>query len=163
MKKGSGSSTKEPSRSSLREMPEVDFKKAKVRRNPYARRIRAEGISIHVGRGRPSKGNEVGPTVPRSVRFPTIVWEHLERCAKAQGMSLHGALRAAVVAWVNDHGKAGNTMKHRKNAPVSQKIQARLQDAIDYHRSERVLVVRDVRPARAALNRSRAKRGRYHS
>jgi len=96
------------------------------------------------------------------VRFPTIVWEHLERCAKAQGMSLHGALRAAVVAWVNG-GKARNTMKHRKNASASQKIQAGLQDAIDYHRSERVLVVRDVRPARAALNRSKAKRGRYHS
>jgi len=35
---------KGPSRASLREMPEVDFKAAKVRRNPFAKRIAAEGI-----------------------------------------------------------------------------------------------------------------------
>lgn len=104
MKKASHRRAKEPSPRSLREMPEVDFKKAKVRRNPYARRIAAEGISIHVGRGRPKKGNETGPTIPRSVRFPASVWEHLEHCAKAEGMPLHAALRAAVMAWVKEHG-----------------------------------------------------------
>jgi hypothetical protein len=108
MKKASPRSTKEPSRSSLREMPEVDFKKAKVRRNPYARRIAAEGISVRVGRGRPKRGTETGPTIPRSVRFPASVWEHLERCAKAEGIPLHAALRAAVLAWVNGHGDAGH-------------------------------------------------------
>jgi hypothetical protein len=106
MKKVIPRSVKGPSRSSLREMPEVDFKKAKVRRNPYARRIATEGISVRVGRGRPKKGAETGPTVPRSVRFPASVWEHLERCAKADGIPLHAALRAAVIAWVNGHGSA---------------------------------------------------------
>ena len=106
MKRAPPRRTKEPSRSSLREMPEVDFKQAKVRRNPYARRIAAEGISIHVGRGRPKKGTETGPTIPRSVRFPASVWEHLERCAKAEGIPLHAALRAAVIAWVNGHSHA---------------------------------------------------------
>jgi hypothetical protein len=106
MKKAIRRSMKGPSRSSLREMPEVDFKKAKVRRNPYARRIATEGISVRVGRGRPKKGAETGPTVPRSVRFPASVWEHLERCAKADGIPLHAALRAAVIAWVNGHGSA---------------------------------------------------------
>jgi transcriptional regulator with XRE-family HTH domain len=44
---------REPSKKSLREMPEVDFAKAKVRRNPYAaRRIAAEGITISVRRKR---------------------------------------------------------------------------------------------------------------
>jgi hypothetical protein len=103
MKKELLRSTKEPSRSSLREMPEVDFKKARVRRNPYAGRIAAEGISIRIGRGRPRKGTETGPTIPRSVRFPANVWEHLERCARAEGIPLHAALRAAVIAWVNGH------------------------------------------------------------
>jgi hypothetical protein len=36
----------EPSKASLREMPEVAFANARVRRNPYAARIREEGIQI---------------------------------------------------------------------------------------------------------------------
>jgi hypothetical protein len=102
MKKATRRSAAEPSRSSLRETPEVDFEKVKVRRNPYASRIAAEGISVHVGRGRPKKGAETGPTIPRSVRFSASVWKHLERCAKARGMSLHAALRAAVIAWLSE-------------------------------------------------------------
>ena len=104
MKKATRKKTKEPSRASLREMPEIDFKTAKVRRNPYAPRIAAEGLSIHISRGRPKKGTETGPTIPRSVRFPASVWEHLEQCAKAEGIPLHAALRAAVLAWVQKNG-----------------------------------------------------------
>ncbi|MDQ3262209.1 MAG: hypothetical protein M3Y59_00910 [Myxococcota bacterium] len=91
-----------PSRASLREIPEVDLERATVRRNPYAARIAAEGMSLKVGRGRPLKGTETGPTTPRSVRFPAEVWRHLERRAKADGMPLHAALRAAVIAWLRD-------------------------------------------------------------
>src|SRR5712691_1712632 len=98
MKKATGKKPREPTRVSLREMPEVNFDKARVRRNPYALRIAKEGISIHLGRGRPRKGTETGPTIPRSVRFPADVWTHLERRAKEQGMPLHAALRAAVLA-----------------------------------------------------------------
>src|ERR1700736_4497237 len=101
MKKATGKKPRGPSRASLREMPEVNFHKANFRRNPYALRIAAEGISIHVGRGRPRKGTETGPTVPRSVRFPARIWRHLERRAKAEGIPLHAALRAAVMAWIN--------------------------------------------------------------
>ena len=60
MKKAS--KPREPSKASLREIPEVDFGTAKVRRNPYAARVAAEGI-VHVRRGRPRKGTETGPTV----------------------------------------------------------------------------------------------------
>src|SRR5260370_23802704 len=101
MKKATGKKFRGPSRASLREMPEVNFDKAKVRRNPYALRIAAEEVSIHVGRGRPRKGTETGPTLPRSVRFPARVWRHLERRARAEGIPLHAALRAAVMAWIN--------------------------------------------------------------
>ena len=100
MKKATGRKTRGPSRAALREMPEVNFEKA--RRNPYAARIAKEGISIHAGRGRPRKGTETGPSIPRSVRFPAKVWRHLERRAKAQGMPLHAALRAAVLAWIDE-------------------------------------------------------------
>src|SRR5512136_1155434 len=90
---------KEPSKASLREIPEVDFTAAKLRRNPYAARVAAEGI-IHVRPGRPKKGTETGPTEPRSIRFPAPVWELLEKRAKAQGLTLHSALRAAIIDWV---------------------------------------------------------------
>jgi len=102
MKKATGRKPREPSLASLREMPEVNFDKAKIPGNPYALRVAAAGISIHAGRGRPRKGTETGPTVPRSVRFPARVWRHLERRAKAEGIPLHAALRAAVMAWIDD-------------------------------------------------------------
>lgn len=90
---------REPSKASLREIPEVDFASATIRRNPHAARIAAEGI-VHVRRGRPRKGFETGPTEPRSIRFPAPVWKLLEERAKAQGLSLHSALRAAILDWV---------------------------------------------------------------
>lgn len=96
MKKASN--RREPSRAALREIPEVDFKVARVRRNPYAERIAAEGI-VHAGRGRPRKGEETGPTIPRSIRFPAPVWKRLEQRAKAEGITLHAALRAAIIEW----------------------------------------------------------------
>lgn len=57
-------SRREPSKASLREIPEVDFGSARVKRNPYAARIAADG-GIHVGRGRSRKGDETGPTILR--------------------------------------------------------------------------------------------------
>jgi hypothetical protein len=90
----------DPSRASLREIPEVDFNTAKVRRNPFADRIAAEGI-VHAGRGRPKKGQETGPTFPRSIRFSEPVWTRLKRHARAKGLTLHAALREAVLEWVN--------------------------------------------------------------
>jgi len=100
MKKATRRRTQGPSRASLREIPEIDFRNAKVRRNPYARRIATEGFSVHIGRGRPRKGTETGPSIPKSIRFPASVWKHLEERAKAEGMPVHAALRAAVLAWL---------------------------------------------------------------
>jgi hypothetical protein len=96
MKKAS--KPREPSKASLREIPAVNFDAATVRRNPYAARVAAEGI-IHVGKGRPRKGTETGPTVPRSIRFSKPVWKQLEMRAKSEGLSLHSALRAAILDW----------------------------------------------------------------
>ena len=92
---------REPSKTSLREIPEIDFDTAQVRRNPYAAKVAAEGI-VHVRRGRPRKGTETGPTEPRSIRFPAPVWKLLEERAKAQGLTLHSALRAAIIDWARN-------------------------------------------------------------
>lgn len=86
---------REPSRRSLRDIPEVDFRKARVWRNPYARRIAAEGLVVQVGRGRPKRVLQSGGTTPRSVRFPDNIWALLERRAKSKGLTLHAALREA--------------------------------------------------------------------
>jgi hypothetical protein len=95
----------EPSAASLREMPELDFTKVKLRPNPYAARIAAEG-RFHIAPGRPRKGTETGPTVPRSIRFPAPVWRQIEKRAAAKGITLHAALRAAVVAWMRQGSAA---------------------------------------------------------
>jgi hypothetical protein len=89
-----------PSRTSLREIPEIDFAKVRVRRNPYAVRIAKEGIVVQVGRGRPKKLQEVGGTRPRSVRFPDVVWKRIEARANAKGVTVHAALREAILAWL---------------------------------------------------------------
>jgi hypothetical protein len=107
MKKGTKKTTRrktkhqEPSKASLKEIPEVDFTKARARPNPYAARIAKEGITVQVGRGRPRKLDEVGGTSPRSVRFPDEVWAMLERRAKKKGITLHAALREAILAWLD--------------------------------------------------------------
>ena len=62
MKKVTKRSPREPSKASLREIPEVDFTKSPPRKNRYAKRIAAEGITVQVGRGRPKKIREVGGT-----------------------------------------------------------------------------------------------------
>ena len=101
MKKADKKYRGEPSTASLREMPEVDFSKSKVQPNPYAERISVEGIRVQVGRGRPRKVLEVGGTTPRSVRFSPAIWALLEERAKDEGLSLHAALREAILAWTH--------------------------------------------------------------
>jgi hypothetical protein len=100
MKKAKSVRSQEPSRASLKEIPPMDFSKA--RRNPYAARLRKEGLTVQVGKGRPKKLLEVGGTTPRSVRFPDVVWESLEKQAKKRGMTLHAALRAAILEWLTN-------------------------------------------------------------
>jgi hypothetical protein len=56
---------------------------------------------VQVGRGRPNRIMEVGGTVPRSVRFPPNVWALLEKRAKQRGLTLHTALREAILDWLN--------------------------------------------------------------
>jgi hypothetical protein len=91
-----------PSRTSLAAIPEADLGRAVVRTSPYARRIAAEGLWIQVGRGRPRRGLEVGPTPARSVRLPETVWKALEAEARREKVSLHAVLRYAVGRFLAD-------------------------------------------------------------
>jgi hypothetical protein len=102
MKKANRRAQREPSKQSLREMPEVDFRTARVKRNRYARRIAAGGLVVQVGRSRPRRLLESGGTTPRSVRFPAGIWALLEQRAKAKGLTLHAALRDAILEWARN-------------------------------------------------------------
>jgi hypothetical protein len=42
---------------------------------------------------------EAGGTSPRSVRFPDAIWRLLEERAEKKGLTLHAALREAILAW----------------------------------------------------------------
>src|SRR5206468_1212108 len=83
MKKAKTCSQREPSAASLREIPEVDFSKSRIRRNPYAARVAREGLVVQIGRGRPRKLLEVGGTRPRSARFSEVVRKQVEGVARA--------------------------------------------------------------------------------
>jgi hypothetical protein len=69
-----------------------------ARPNRFARAIQVAGVTLRTGRGRPERGREVGPTETRSVRLPKRVWKAIERDARARGLSVHAALRAAIAA-----------------------------------------------------------------
>jgi hypothetical protein len=93
-----------PSRRSLEKIPGVNLSKVRLRPNPYAERIAQEGLYVQMGRGRPKRILEAGGTTPRSVRFPDRVWLLLERRAKAKGLTLHAALRTAILEWARMSG-----------------------------------------------------------
>jgi len=107
-------------RASLREMPRSISTRPRSS-YPYALRIAAEGISIHPGRGRPRKGMETGPTVPRSVRFPAKVWKHLEKRAKAEG-KYRSMLPCEPPSWSDQQGDRatmeGMASLPRRRSPV---------------------------------------------
>jgi hypothetical protein len=68
---------------------------------PVAKLRELEGADHAFRAAGRTKGMETGLTIARSVRLPASVWRHLEGRAKAEGLALHAAIRAAVMAWVN--------------------------------------------------------------
>ena len=87
-----------PSLASLKAIPEADFGRVIVRRSNYAERIKAGGLTLQVGRGRPRSGAETGPTVLKSVRLPPAIWKELEKRARAEGVAVHALVRKAILA-----------------------------------------------------------------
>jgi predicted DNA-binding ribbon-helix-helix protein len=49
-------------------------------------------------RGRPARGRQ-RTSVVKSVRLPAALWKELERKARAKGLNLHQAMRAALLGW----------------------------------------------------------------
>jgi hypothetical protein len=52
-------------------------------------------------RGRPAKGSVVEPVEVRAVKMPPAFWLALAAAARRRGLTLHGAMRTALVAWLD--------------------------------------------------------------
>ncbi len=105
MKKARHNPAKHPeaSTTSLKEMPDVDFSKPRVRKNHHAARS-AKDITVQVGGGRRKKLEEVDGTSPRSVRLTDEVWMRMiiEARTKKRCITLHTAPREAILAQVEE-------------------------------------------------------------
>ncbi|HEX7838190.1 MAG TPA: hypothetical protein VF469_12035 [Kofleriaceae bacterium] len=132
----------EPSAPSLAELPEVDFSQVQARRNAYAGRARRAVLQLKAGRGRPRRGQEVGPTPTRSIRLPMTVWEALEDAARDTGTTVHALLRLAVTDLLEkppflDHLHAAAGSKRRGQRPASRARPTPERDAPARRRAER--------------------------
>ena len=60
-------------------------------------------------KGRPRKGTDSSPVQPRVVKMPPAFWKAMAELAQEQGLTLHAAMREALLAWARDHAqpKAG--------------------------------------------------------
>ena len=118
----------EPSEESLREMPEADFSSGQRKRAApdVAARLRAAALGgvniigptgkrthktyedvlatvqreVQMRAGHPKAGESHGVTITRSVRFTPEVWAKLQKKADAQGITLHAAVRTALLSWL---------------------------------------------------------------
>ncbi len=107
-----------PSAKSLKEIPEVDLSKSVRRgRGLYARKIAKDGgyyvqpdgepaRFVQTRQGRPKKDEPQATTKTKNVRLPAEVWEVMERAAEDRGLSLHAAMRRALLEWL---GRARRT------------------------------------------------------
>ena len=91
----------EPSAASLRDMPEADFSRIRVRPNKYAASAAEKALKIQYGKGRPRKGAESGPTPARTLRLPTAIWKALEQEARERSTTVHALLRELVATYVS--------------------------------------------------------------
>ncbi|MCE9572847.1 MAG: ribbon-helix-helix domain-containing protein [Deltaproteobacteria bacterium] len=89
-----------PSARSLAEMPEADFARARVRRNPYVSRAAEASTHLQYGKGRPRRGDEVGPTIARSIRLPAAMWAALEAEARQRKSTVHALVRELITTFV---------------------------------------------------------------
>ena len=89
----------EPSRASLRDIPEIDFSKAVVLGRGAAGLHKARAL-LKKRQGRPKKGTRPAGSSPRSIRFSDPMWRELEQRAKRRGVSLHALLREVIAEWL---------------------------------------------------------------
>jgi hypothetical protein len=103
-----------PSKTSLAEMPEADFRRARVGVNKYARQAAEAASKIQYGKGRPRRGDEVGPTPARTIRLPEAIWKALEREARDHATTVHALLRDLVATHVMKLQSCGRGTRRKR-------------------------------------------------
>lgn len=61
-----------------------------------------DGLRIRINPGRPPKGQEA-PVQVKAVKMPAEFWALFETQAAAAGLSLHAAMRSALLEWASKH------------------------------------------------------------
>jgi hypothetical protein len=89
----------EPSKASLREIPEIDLSRAVVLGRGAVGLRRARAL-LKSKQGRPKTGANPDGSSPRSIRFSDAMWRDLERRAKRRGITLHALLREVIAEWL---------------------------------------------------------------
>jgi hypothetical protein len=88
-----------PSKASLQAIPPLDERTAiTFGRGPEGLRKALEWARAR--RGRPRDGDAPEGSRVKSVRFSDRLWDELERTAKKRGVSVHAAMREAIVKWL---------------------------------------------------------------
>jgi hypothetical protein len=59
-------------------------------------------VRIRIRPGRPPKGKEA-PVRVKAVKMPAAFWERFESQAEAAGLTLHAAMRSALLEWASRH------------------------------------------------------------
>ena len=59
--------------------------------------------ALLVGSGRPRKGQEPGEIQIKALKMPVPFWTQFALKAKAQKLSVHAAMRVALVEWASRH------------------------------------------------------------
>ena len=59
--------------------------------------------ALLVGSGRPRKGQEPGAIQVKALKMPVPFWTQFALKAKAQKLSVHAAMRVALVEWSSRH------------------------------------------------------------
>lgn len=54
-------------------------------------------------KGRPRKGTLATPVQPRVIKMAPAFWEAMGALAEASGLTLHAAMREALVKWAQEH------------------------------------------------------------
>lgn len=65
----------------------------------------SNAVRIRITPGRPPKGEEA-PVQVKAVKMPAAFWESFQSQAAAEGLTLHAAMRNALLEWTGKH-KAG--------------------------------------------------------
>ena len=97
-KKPRKATTREPSKASLREIPEVSDDAIVFGRGEAGLKKAREFFKAR--RGRPKAGEKAEGSSPRSVRLPDATWAALETTAKEGGTTVHAVLREAIAKYL---------------------------------------------------------------